>query len=59
VLAQYAMNLAKLYNSFYTAHRVLGEEGELALARVLLTSCSAMVLENALKLLGIPIPEKM
>lgn len=58
-LATYAMELAKRYNAFYHHCRVLDQDGELSLARVLLTYSSSVVLDSCLKLLGIPIPERM
>lgn len=59
VLAHYVMELAKRYNKFYTKHRVLDQEGETSMARVLLTYCASVTLDSGLKLLGIPVPEKM
>ncbi len=59
VLASYLMRLAKLYNKFYNKYRVLDQDGEISLARVLLTFCTSTTLDVGLNLLGIPIPEKM
>jgi arginyl-tRNA synthetase len=59
VLASYTMDLAKRYNKFYTKHRVLDQDGETSLARILLTRSTSTVLDTALTLLGIPLPEKM
>jgi arginyl-tRNA synthetase len=53
------MDLAKLFNKFYSHYRVLDEDGETSLARVLLTYCTSTVLDAGLKLLGIPLPKKM
>ena len=59
ILAGYMMELAKKYNKFYTKHRVLDQDGETSLARILLTKCASQVLDSGLTLLGIPLPEKM
>jgi arginyl-tRNA synthetase len=59
IVAHYLMDLAKLFNKFYSHYRVLDEDGETSLARVLLTYCTSTVLDAGLKLLGIPLPKKM
>lgn len=60
VIAIYAFNVAKAFNTFYTEHSVLNAENEekkqLRLQLCLLT---ASVIKNAMYLLGIRVPEKM
>lgn len=60
VIAIYAFNVAKAFNTFYTEHSVLNAENEekkqLRLQLCLLT---ASVIKNAMYLLGIGVPEKM
>ena len=59
VLGQFLIQLSKSFNRFYTKHRVLDAEGDLALARIRLVKATSKVLEIGLKLLGIPTPDKM
>ena len=59
IFAQYLTQIAKHFNKFYNRHRVLDQDGETSLARVLLTHCTSSVFDLGLKLLGIPVPEKM
>jgi arginyl-tRNA synthetase len=59
VLASYLTTLAKTFNRFYTKNRILDADGEVQLARVLLTHCTSTVMESGLGLLGIPVPDKM
>lgn len=56
-VAQYAGELAALYNSWYAHERVLGEPE--AAHRLALTQAVATTLRNALTLLAIPAPERM
>jgi arginyl-tRNA synthetase len=56
-ITQYLTQLAGAWNSFYAANRIIGGEHEaykLAVARAF-----AQTMENGLKVLGIPTPEKM
>lgn len=56
-VAQYAGDLAGLYNSWYAKERVVGDDA--APRRAALTMAVVITLSNALYLLGIKAPEKM
>lgn len=58
-ILEYLLKLSKTFHSFYTAHRVITEDIELTKARLALVGAVKTVLSEALKLLGISIPEKM
>lgn len=58
--ALYTLNLAKIYNRFYTQHSILNIENEGVLRfRLYITLSTKTYLEKALKILGIPLPERM
>ncbi|MBX4196525.1 arginine--tRNA ligase [Candidatus Pacearchaeota archaeon] len=57
IIANYAYELAQLFNEFYHSHPVIGSDNELF--RLQLVFVSSQVLKNALSLLGIPVLEKM
>lgn len=57
LIAHYAYGLSQTFNEFYHACAVIGSEQEKF--RLGLVSCFVQVLENALKLLGIPTLEEM
>jgi arginyl-tRNA synthetase len=60
VLAIYAFNVAKAYNSFYTEHSVLNAESEeKKQLRLQLCRLTANVIKDAMRLLGIRVPERM
>ena len=60
LLANYAYELAKSYNSFYQSVSIFKEENEdKKRFRIALTYLTGEVLKNALKLLGIDVPERM
>ncbi len=60
IIANYAFNVAKLFNSFYAEHSVLQAESEDKKAfRLALSMMTANVIKNSLKLLGINVPERM
>ena len=60
VLAQYAYDLAKAYNRFYTDVPIFGEErSELVRFRVTLSVTVAQTIKHAMDLLGIEVPERM
>lgn len=60
VIAQYAYDLAKEYNRFYTEVSIFGEENpDLLLARVIFSKAVAETIKNAMGLLGIQVPERM
>lgn len=60
VIAIYAFNVAKAYNTFYTEHSVLNAESEEKKhLRLQLCQLTANVIKNAMGLLGIKVPERM
>ncbi len=60
VLAIYAFNLAKLFNTFYTEHSVMNAESEeKKQLRLQLSEMTANVIASAMGLLGIKVPERM
>jgi arginyl-tRNA synthetase len=58
-LTYYLQELAGLLHTFYNRHRVIGDDLALTTARLFLLSCVALVIRNALAMLGISAPEKM
>lgn len=59
-IANYAYNLAKKYHKFYSEVRVLSAENESAKSfRMKLSKSVAQVIESAMNLLGISMPERM
>lgn len=59
-IANYAYNLARLYNKFYHESPILSAPTEdEKLVRVALSSQTGAILKKAMKLLGIDVPEKM
>ena len=60
VIAQYAYDLAKEYNRFYTEVSIFGEENpDKLLFRVIFSKAVAQTIKNAMGLLGIEVPERM
>lgn len=60
VLAIYAFNLAKSFNTFYTEHSVMNAESEEKKElRLQLSAMTANVIASAMSLLGIKVPERM
>jgi arginyl-tRNA synthetase len=60
VLAVFAFNLAKTFNSFYTEHSVMNAESEEKKAlRLKLSERTADTIKHAMSLLGIRVPERM
>lgn len=59
IIARYAVDLAQKYNKFYIDCKILNAEGETKDFRLALTRAVLQTLKNALKLLGIGVPEKM
>lgn len=55
----YLMDLASHFHGFYNKHKVLTDDRELAMARLLLCLSVKTVLRNGLTMLGINAPEKM
>ena len=60
VLAIYAFELAKAFNTFYTEHSVMNAESdEKKQLRLKLSEMTAHVIASAMGLLGIKVPERM
>ena len=59
LLTTYLYDLASSFHKYYTVHRVITEDKELAKARLILIDCTRIVLFNTLKILGISAPESM
>jgi len=58
-VATYVMRLAADFHSFYHKHRVVAEDANLTVARMLLIRAVAQVIANALDLLGVSAPDRM
>ncbi|HJV64436.1 MAG TPA: arginine--tRNA ligase [Geomonas sp.] len=58
-ITYFLQDLAGEFHSFYNKSRVITEEPELTNARLFLLHCTAVVLKNALTVLGISAPERM
>lgn len=58
-LTRYVTDVASLFHSFYNACRVKGEEESLMKARLVLVSCTQIVIKNVLGILSINAPERM
>ena len=58
LIAKYAINLAQAFNKYYAHTRILDESPERE-SRLALSSSTAVVLKEALRLLGVDAPEKM
>lgn len=60
IIASYAYDLAKTFNGYYHDHSILREEDEQKRAmRVTLAAEVARVIDKAMKLLGIDVPQRM
>lgn len=55
----YLQDLVSIFHSYYNHHRILGEDKELALARLYLAQAVRIVVRNALELIGVSAPERM
>ena len=58
LIAKYAINLAQAFNKYYAHTRILDESPERE-SRLALSYATAVVLKEALRLLGVDAPEKM
>lgn len=58
-LTVYSQELAALFHKFYTDHRVISEDRNLTLARLILVKAVQVVLANSIQLMGIVPKEKM
>lgn len=59
VLSRHIVELAKAYNKFYLAHRIINAPEGAKNVRLMLTSAVRQVIKNGLTLLGMGAPEKM
>ncbi len=55
----YLFDLTKAFNLFYTRHRVIGAGKEKEGARIGLVSAAGVALANGMRLLGVPVLERM
>jgi arginyl-tRNA synthetase len=58
-LTHYAEDLASVFHSFYTQHKVITDDEQLTLARLYLAQATKSVLALVLGLLGVSAPERM
>jgi arginyl-tRNA synthetase len=59
-IATYLIELARIFNSFYAAHKIIDKENpELSSHRLALAQATALILKNGLNLLGIHAPDRM
>ncbi|MDO4730794.1 MAG: arginine--tRNA ligase [Clostridia bacterium] len=58
-ITKYVITLATLFHKFYNAHRVKNSNQSLMRARLLLCSCTAIVLKNVLNMFNISAPDEM
>ncbi len=58
-VTRYAIDLAKAYNKFYIADKIIGSEENVKNFRLALTKAAHTVLKTAFGLLGIEIPDQM
>ncbi|MDP2912421.1 MAG: arginine--tRNA ligase [Candidatus Omnitrophota bacterium] len=59
IIMQYLQDVATVFHSFYTKHRVISDDPNLTKARIVLVDCVRIVLANGLRLLGVSLPKKM
>jgi arginyl-tRNA synthetase len=59
LLITYLMELASGFHSFYAKHRVVSDDVDLSLARLMLIESLKKVFSTALALLGVSIPDRM
>jgi len=58
-VASYVLSLCREINSWYAAHRVIGQEPGITAARLKLVRASKSLIRNALGILGLSAPEEM
>ena len=58
-ITRYAIEVASLYNKFYFDCKIIGEDENVKNFRLTLSKATLITLTNALKLLGIEVPERM
>lgn len=59
LITTYLFGLTRAFNLFYTQHRVIGSGDATQAARLALVKACGVVIANGLRLLGIPVLEKM
>ncbi|MHC1721402.1 MAG: arginine--tRNA ligase [Clostridiaceae bacterium] len=60
VVTRYVIDVAKSFNKFYNAHKIIGIEDEgLMIARLKMVEATCQVIKNALYLIGLDVVEKM
>ena len=59
LLAEYALNLSRLFHGYYDRHRVLTSDEKLSRSRLALLHAVRTVLRNSLDILGMDVPEEM
>lgn len=58
-ITYYLMELAAAFHAYYSKHRVLADDADLAQARLYLVLAIQKIIRNGLRLLGVSAPEKM
>ncbi len=58
-IAFYLQELVSIFHSYYKQHRIVTENRELSLARLLLMDCLRRVIASGLSILGVSAPKKM
>jgi len=58
-LTFYLNELASVFHSYYNKNKVVSDNKELTAARLFMMSTIRIVLQNALKIMGVSAPEKM
>lgn len=59
LLAHYLTDLARDFHTYYNAHQFIVDDVELSQARLLLVSAVRQVINNALSVMGVSVPESM
>lgn len=59
ILATYLLDICRLFNQFYSRHRILDAEEKVQESRLLLVHMTQLALGRGLELLNIPIPDAM
>ena len=59
IIYTYLMNLASAFHGYYNKHKVIGDDMEIAKARLSLVLAVKKVIRNGLTLLGVSAPERM
>jgi len=59
LISQYLLDLCRRFSNYYHKHQVVGDDAELAAARILLVDVLRQTIFNGLALLGLEAPEEM